>query len=66
MYWLVEHPLSQYEEDVKAIAIERGLRIVDKKLEHLVDPSKVAKDAPDLNVKGAKKKTRKSRKKTEE
>jgi hypothetical protein len=27
--WYVEHPLSQYEEDVKALARKKGLKIVD-------------------------------------
>ncbi len=29
--WYVEFPLYQYEEDVKAIAKENGLRIIDAK-----------------------------------
>jgi transcription antitermination factor NusG len=27
--WYVVHPIGQYEEDVKAIAKEKGLKIID-------------------------------------
>ena len=30
MIWYVEHPISQYNEDVKKLAKDRGLKIIDK------------------------------------
>ncbi len=65
MYWLVEHPISQYEQDVKALAKDAGLRIIDAKYKDSVDASLVAEKTPSINKKGEKK-TRKPRKKAKE
>jgi len=48
--WYVPHPLYQYEEDVKAIAKEANLKIIDMKFKG--NNKQVAK-APALTKKGA-------------
>lgn len=47
--WYVEFPTFQYNEDVKALAKERGLTIIDAKF----DEGDGAKDPPALTLKGA-------------
>ena len=47
--WYVEFPTFQYNEDVKAIAKQRGLTIVDAKF----DAGDGVKDPPALTLKGA-------------
>lgn len=47
--WYVEFPTFQYNEDVKALAKERGLTIIDAKF----DAGDGVKDPPELTLKGA-------------
>lgn len=47
--WYVEFPTFQYNEDVKALAKERGLTIIDAKF----DDGDGVKDLPELTLKGA-------------
>ena len=47
--WYVEFPTFQYNEDVKALAKERGLTIIDAKF----DDGDGVKDPPELTLKGA-------------
>ena len=47
--WYVEFPTFQYNEDVKALAKERGLTIIDAKF----DEGDGVKDPPELTLKGA-------------
>jgi len=51
--WYVGFPTYQYNEDVKAIAKEQGLKIIDSRFKG--DNKQCAK-APKLTVKGAKEK----------
>ena len=48
--WYVEFPAYQYNEDVKALAAERGLKILDAKFQ---GDDKQCEDAPKLTIKGA-------------
>ena len=57
--WLVEHPLHQYNEDVKDLARRNHLKIYDTKTGVDFDPSKIANDAPKLTKKGEKKEVKK-------
>lgn len=43
--WLVEHPLFQYKEDVKALARKSDLRIVDAAFARDID-KKLVEDKP--------------------
>lgn len=47
--WYVEFPTFQYNEDVKALAKDRGLTIIDAKF----DEGDGVKDPPELTLKGA-------------
>ena len=47
--WYVEFPTFQYNEDVKALAKERGLTIIDAKFDY----GDGVKDPPELTLKGA-------------
>nr|WP_314469185.1 hypothetical protein [uncultured Campylobacter sp.] len=47
--WYVEFPTFQYNEDVKSLAKERGLTIIDAKF----DEGDGVKDPPELTLKGA-------------
>ena len=47
--WYVKFPTFQYNEDVKALAKERGLTIIDAKF----DDGDGVKDPPELTLKGA-------------
>ena len=53
--WLVKFPTYQYAEDVKALAAQHRLRIVDVKFKSELDPRKIAADVPKLTVKPKKK-----------
>lgn len=48
--WLVKHPLSQYNEDVKALARKNDLKIVDAKFKGSIDQKFVADKPPALTV----------------
>lgn len=60
--WLVEHPISQYEQDVKALAKEQGLKIVDAKFAGSIGEERVAKKTPSLTKKGEKPKRKRTKK----
>ena len=47
--WYVEFPTFQYNEDVKALAKERGLTIIDAKF----DDGDGVEDPPELTLNGA-------------
>ena len=47
--WYIEFPTFQYNEDVKFLAKERGLTIIDAKF----DEGDGVKDPPELTLKGA-------------
>lgn len=53
--WYVEFPTYQYNEDVKALAREKGLTIVDAQF----DDGKGFKDVPKLTKKKAEKEAKK-------
>nr|DAP00330.1 MAG TPA: hypothetical protein [Caudoviricetes sp.] len=56
--WYVEFPTFQYNEDVKALAKERGLTIIDAKF----DAGDGVKDLPELSLKGTEPKPKKGKK----
>lgn len=56
--WYVEFPTFQYNEDVKALAKERGLIIIDAKF----DAGDGVKDPPELSLKGTEPKPKKGKK----
>jgi hypothetical protein len=60
--WLVDFPTSQYNEDVKAVALAAGLRIIDAKFKDQFEGSDLAENPPSITRIGEKKK-RKQRKK---
>ena len=47
--WYVEFPTHRYNEDVKALAVEAGVKIIDAKFK---GNNKQCKNAPKLSVKG--------------
>ena len=54
--WLVPHPTSQFKEDVKELAAQKGLKIIDARFAGQVPAEAIAKDTPKLTpVKAAKK-----------
>lgn len=53
--WLVEHPLHQYKEDVKALARKNDLRIIDAEHKASIDPATVEDKPPKLTKLGAEK-----------
>lgn len=46
--WLVPHPVAQFREDVKALAREHGLQIVDAKFAEIYSADDLARDPPEL------------------
>jgi len=51
--WLVEHPLHQFKEDVKALAQRGQLRIIDMKYKNSIRPESLSQEAPKLTRKTA-------------
>lgn len=49
--WLVKFPTHQYKEDVKALAVKAGLKIIDEKYKDSIDPKLVADEVPSLSLK---------------
>ena len=47
--WLVKHPIGQYIEDVKQLALSNSLKIVDAKFAELFPESMIATKTPALN-----------------
>ncbi len=56
-YWLIDMPLSQYNDDVKKLARDNNLVIVDSRFKDTVNPNRVADSVPAL----AKKRKRKTK-----
>ena len=54
--WLVEHPTWQYNEDVKKLALENGLVVVDELFKGSYTEDQLVKKPPKLTKKGAKRK----------
>lgn len=52
-YWLVDFPTYQYKENVKRLALEKGLRVLDKRHAKGINPELIAKDVPTLTKKSA-------------
>lgn len=50
LYWFVEFPVQQYNEDVVEVARAEGIEIVDAQFKDTIDPkmSVSDKDAPKL------------------
>lgn len=46
--WLVPHPTSQFNEDVKELASDKGLRIIDAKFSKEINAELVEKNTPKL------------------
>jgi len=47
-YWLVVMPLTQYVEDVKQLARDNNLAIVDARFSDIADKDRVTQDVPKL------------------
>jgi hypothetical protein len=56
--WLVEFPTYKYNEDVKKLASENGLKIIDARYKDGVNPDNVAKEVPKLTLKDKPKKAK--------
>ena len=50
LYWFVEFPTHQYNEDVKDLAYDNRLEIIDARFKSSIDPKLAVsdKDAPKL------------------
>jgi len=59
--WYVKFPTYQYNEDVKTLAKENGLKIIDAKY----DKGDGVKDAPKLTIKGEQVASKQKKPKTE-
>ena len=46
--WLVPHPTSQFKEDVKQLAVENRLKVIDAKFADRVDEKFLTDKAPKL------------------
>jgi len=46
--WLVPHPTNQFKEDVKDLAAEKRLKIIDSRFAGQIDPERIAKNTPKL------------------
>lgn len=58
--WLVEFPVSKYNEDVKALARKNDLVIYDVKYKGSINPDMVEDNPPKLTEKGKKRRSKKS------
>ena len=47
-YWLVVMPLSQYTEDVKQLAKDNNLAIVDARFSDSADKNRITQEVPKL------------------
>ncbi len=47
-YWLVVMPLSQYAEDVKQLAKDNNLAIIDARFSDSADKNRITEDVPRL------------------
>jgi hypothetical protein len=46
--WLVPHPTSQFNEDVKELAVNKGLRIIDAKFKGEIGKDFIEANPPEL------------------
>jgi hypothetical protein len=53
--WLIDFPVSRYNEDVKALARKNDLVIYDAKFKDAINPELVEDNPPKLTIKGEKK-----------
>ena len=51
--WLLKHPISIYNEDVKKLAREFDLRIIDEAFADTIDDQYLEKFPPQVTIKGA-------------
>lgn len=51
--WLVEHPTHQYAEDVKALARQHGLQVVDAAVASAADVERATAFPPTLTLRSA-------------
>lgn len=58
--WLLDFPVSRYNEDVKALARQNDLVIYDAKFRDSIDPAQVEQNPPKLTEKGKKKRAKKA------
>lgn len=56
--WLVAHPTSQFKEDVKELASDNGLRIIDAKFKGEINSDFVESNPPKLTKVKAKAKAK--------
>lgn len=52
--WLVEFPTHKYKEDVKELARQNNLRVIDDRYKNLCSPDEIESKVPTLTLKGAK------------
>lgn len=57
--WLVRFPLHQYNEDVKKLAVQNGLKIICASQSDKIAPEFLAKNIPELTLKNSKERERK-------
>jgi len=50
--WFVDHPISQFKEDVKKLARQNQLKVVDSRFKSHYSADKHADDTPTLTKKG--------------
>jgi hypothetical protein len=50
-YWLIDMPLSQYSDDVKKLARDNNLAIIDSRFKDTVNPNRLAQAVPSLTKK---------------
>ena len=51
--WLLKHPTSIYNEDVKKLAREFNLRIIDEAFSDTIEDQYLEKFPPQVTIKGA-------------
>ena len=50
-YWLIDMPLSQYSDDVKKLARDNNLAIIDSRFKDTVNTNRLAQAVPSLTKK---------------
>ena len=56
--WLVEHPTHQFVEDVKTLAKEKGLKVINADFAESFDKSQICENPPKLTKKSESKKAK--------
>ena len=54
--WLVQFPTHQFKEDVKALAKQNNLKIIDARYSHQIRSELVEQNPPSLTKKGVRRK----------